>query len=203
MAVIAITRRYASGGRELGRLVARRLHYSCVDKYLFQKVAEDLKVSEGTLESFEKGGQYRIANIFSNLFGKNYINRIVGYDNTVVEEGEYQDALRKLVLGVAEQDNVVIIGRAAHFFLKDKHSCYRFCLVASKDWRRRYAIETLGVRESQVDRIIQERDRNHLWFQRTICGNGFDDPQLFHLIINMDLIPLEKAAELMVSVLHV
>ena len=60
MAVIAITRKYASGGRELGRLLGKRLNYDCVDKSLFQKVAENLKVSEGTLASFEKGGQYRI-----------------------------------------------------------------------------------------------------------------------------------------------
>jgi len=196
MAVLTISRKYASGGRKLGRLLAKRLNYDYIDKYLFQKVAENLQVSEGTLESYEKGGQYRIPNYFARLFSKDYIERIVGHDKTVVEEGEYQDALRKLVLGVAEQDNVVIIGRAAHFFLKDVQNCYHLCLVASEDWRRKYAIETLGVRPSKVGRILEERDRNHIWFLHTICGEGFDDSHLFHLTLNMDLVPFEQAVEL-------
>lgn len=195
MAVITIARKYASGGRKLGRLLAKRLNYDYVDKYLFQKVAENLQVSETTLESYEKGGQYRISNYFARLFSKPYIERIVGYDKTVVEEGEYQDALRKLVSEVAEQDNVVIIGRAAHFFLKDVQNCYRICLVASKDWRRKYAIETFGVRPSEVERILEERDRNHIWFLHMICGEGFDESYLFHLTLNMDLVPFEQAVE--------
>ena len=70
MAVIVVSRSFASGGRELGRLLARRLGYHYVDKSLFQKVAQDLHVSEGTLESFEQSREYRISNLFANLFSK-------------------------------------------------------------------------------------------------------------------------------------
>jgi cytidylate kinase len=67
MAVITITREMATGGRELGRLLARRLDYQYVDKSLFQNIAKDLNVSERTLESFEKS------------------KRIIGYDERVVD----------------------------------------------------------------------------------------------------------------------
>ena len=196
MAVIAIAREYASGGRKLGRHLANILNHEYVDKYLFQKVAENLHVSEGTLESFEKGGQYRIANIFSTLFSKHYINRIVGFDKRVVEERDYQDALRNLVQGVAEQGDVVVVGRAAYFFLQGMQNCYHIRLVASRDWRRKYALERLGVKPARVDGILEERDRNHTWFLSMICGEGFDDPLLFHLTLNMGLMPFEQAVEL-------
>ena len=42
MAVITITRNYASGGRKVGRILAKRLDYQYVDKSLFQRIAEDL-----------------------------------------------------------------------------------------------------------------------------------------------------------------
>ena len=119
MAVITISRDFASGGRQLGRLLAKKLDYQHVDKSLFQKIAEDLNVSEKTLESFEKSREYRMSNVFSRIFSKSYIERIVGYDKSVVEEHEYQTSLKNLILGVAQEDNVVIIGRAAYFFLKD------------------------------------------------------------------------------------
>ena len=103
---------------KVGRILAKRLGYQCVDKSLFQKIAEDLNVSERTLESYEKSREYRISDIFSKLFNKSYIQRIVGHDKTVVEEKEYQNSLKNLILKTAEDDDVVIIGRAAYFFLK-------------------------------------------------------------------------------------
>ena len=196
MAVITISRKYASGGRKLGKLVSRRLNYDYVDKYYFQMLAQKLHVSERTLESFERGRPYWISDAFTKFFSKHYIERIVGHDKTVVEESEYQDALRNLLLGLAEKDNVVIVGRAAHFFLKGVQNCYHFLLVASMDWRGKYARKTLGALSYKVERIMEERDISHAWFLRTVCGEHHDDPRSFHLTLNMDLISTEKAAEL-------
>ncbi len=201
MAVITISRKYASGGRKLGRHLANVLNYKYVDKYIFQKVADSLQVSEGTLASFEESGQYRIANMFSSLFSKSYIERIVGYDKTVVQENEYQKALKNLVMAVAQEDNVVIVGRAGYFFLQNLHDCYRIRLIASKEWRRKYAIEKLRVRPAKADGILQQRDSNQEWFMSMICGAAADDPHLFHLTVNMDVVSFEQAFELSLALL--
>lgn len=203
MAIITISRDYASGGRKLGRLLAKRLDYHYVDKSLFQKIAEDLNVSERTLESFEKSREYRISNTFSKLFGQSYIQRIVGYDKSVVEEKEYQTSLKNLILKTAEDDDVVIIGRAAYFFLKDMKNCYHFHLVAPMDWRKKYAVEELRLPSDRAQEILEKSDINHLWFHRLICGNRFDDPFLFHLTLNMGFISIEKAVEVIISVVNV
>ena len=202
MAVITINRDFASGGRRLGQLLAKRIDYQYIDKSLFQKIAEDLNVSERTLESFEKSREYRISNIFSKLFGKNYIQRIVGHDRSVVEEQEYQNSLKNLILGVAQEDNVVIIGRAAYFFLKDMENCYHVRLFAPMDWRKKYAVEILGTPRNKAQAIIEKRDVTELWFNRTICGELFNDHSLFHLTLNMTSIPFEKAIEIVMSLTH-
>lgn len=199
MAVISIYKSYASGGRELGRLLAKNLGYQYVDKSLFQEIAEALHVSEGTLESFEQSRQYRISNTFSNLFSRSYIQRIVGYDKSVVEEKEYQNSLEKLVLAVAEEDNAVIIGRASHYFLRDRKNCLRFRVVAPMDFRLSYAVDKLGIPPAQAQRVIDGRDRNHQWFQRSVCGDNYDRPLLFHLTINTGLISIEKTADMILS----
>jgi hypothetical protein len=38
MAIITISRDFASGGRKLGRLLAKKIDYQYVDKYLFKKL---------------------------------------------------------------------------------------------------------------------------------------------------------------------
>lgn len=199
MAVITISRDFASGGRQLGRLLAKKLDYQYVDKSLFQKIAEDLNVSEKTLESFEKSREYRISNVFSRIFSKSYIERIVGYDKSVVEEHEYQTSLKNLILGVAQEDNVVIIGRAAYFFLKDMENCYHINLFAPMDWRKKYAVEKRGTPRDRVKEIIEKRDINELWFRRFMCGESFDDQSLFHLNLNISLISFENAVDVIMA----
>jgi cytidylate kinase len=196
MAIITISKDYASGGRKLGRLLAKRLGYHYVDKSLFQKIAEDLNVSERTLESFEKSREYRISNSFSKLFSQNYIQRIVGHDKSVVVEQEYQTSLKNLILKTAEEDDVVIIGRASYFFLKDMKNCYHFRLVAPIDWRKKYAVNELGTPPDRIQDILEKSDKNQRWFRRSICGESFNDPVLFHLTLNMSRIPIEKAIKI-------
>jgi cytidylate kinase len=200
--VIAVSKEFATGGRELGRLVANKLGYHYVDKYLLQRIAGDLHVSEGTLESFEQSRQYRISNLFSSFFSKNYIQRIVGYDKSVVEEGEYQNSLKNLILGVAKEDRAVIIGRAAHYFLKDVDDCYRFRLVAPVEWRKKYAAEKLGVSPLQAQKVIERKDKNQDWFLRSVCREDFGNPLWFHLTLNMSLVSLDKAVGLVLSVVN-
>ena len=203
MAIITISKDYASGGRKLGRLLAKRLGYHYVDKSLFQKIAEDLNVSERTLESFEKSREYRISNSFSKLFSQNYIQRIVGHDKSVVVEQEYQTSLRNLILKTAEDDDVVIIGRASYFFLKDIKNCYHFRLVAPIDWRKKYAVNELGTPPDRVQDILEKSDKNQRWFRRSICGESFNDPLLFDLTLNMSRIPIEKAIKIIKMVANV
>jgi cytidylate kinase len=202
MAVISVYKSFATGGREVGRILAKNLSYQYVDKSLFQEIAEALDVSEGTLESFEQSRQYRISNTFSNLFSRNYIQRIVGYDKSVVEEKEYQNSLEKLVLTVAEEDNAVIIGRASHYFLRDKKNCFRFRLVAPMEFRLRYAVENLGISPNQAPSVIERRDRNQEWFNRSVCGDNYDSPLLFHLTLNTGLISIERIADIILSLVE-
>ncbi len=199
MAVITISRDYASGGRRLGRSLAKKLNYQYVDKSLFQKIAEDLNVSERNLESFEKSREYRISNIFSKLFSRDYVQRIVGRDKRVVEEKEYQNSLKHLILETAKEDNVVIIGRAAYFFLKDAPNCFHIRLSAPKDWRKGYAVANLNIPEHQAEYVLERRDVNSLWFRRSICGEEYDSPHFFHLTLNMGFITPEKAIDIIIS----
>lgn len=193
MAVIAIRKDYACGGGELGEALAKSLGYQYVDKALLQRVAEDLKVSETTLQSFEMSREYRVPNLFSSLFSKDYIERIVGHDKSVVTEKQYQDSLRNLIRSLARQDNLVIAGRAASYFLKDFPHCYCVRVVAPMEWRKRYAVEKLRVDAGVVQTVLEKKDRNQLWFHRSVCGESHEDPLHFHLTLNTGLVPMDKA----------
>ena len=185
MAVITISREMATGGRELGQLLARRLDYQYVDKSLFQDIAKDLNVSERTLASFEERRRYE------------------GYDKSVVCEEEYKKCLETLLLETVRKDKVVIIGRATYFFLKDMKNSYHIRLVAPLDWKKKYASENYKISPDRVQGFIEIEDKKRKWFRGSICGMRFDDSLWFHLTLNMSRISIEKAVELiMFSVSH-
>jgi len=185
MAVITISREMATGGRELGQLLTRRLGYVYVEKSLFQDIAENLNVSDRILASFEERRSYE------------------GYVKSLILEEEYKKSLRYLLLGIAREDNVVIIGRAAYFFLKDMKNCCHIRLVAPMDWKKKYALENYKISPDRVQEFIEIEDEKRKWFRRSICGMRFDDSPWFHLTLNMSRISIEKAVELiMFSVSH-
>jgi cytidylate kinase len=181
MAVITISRETATGGRELGRILAKRLDYQYIDKSLFQDIAEDLNISEKTLMSFEERRRYE------------------GYDKSAIAEEEYKKSLESLLLAKAREDNVVIIGRAAYFFLKDMKNCCHIRLVAPMDWKKQYAMKTYNISPDRIQEFIKKGDDTRKWFRRSICGMGFDDAHWFHLTLNMSRISIEQAAELIMS----
>ncbi|PIU32511.1 MAG: hypothetical protein COT06_02380 [Syntrophobacteraceae bacterium CG07_land_8_20_14_0_80_61_8] len=199
MAVITISREVATGGRKLGKLLAEKLGYQYVDKSLLQNVAEDLNVSERALQGFEKGRAFRVSNLFSKMYSREYIQRIVGHDKSVVEENEYQQSLRNLIRALAKQGNVVIIGRAAYYFLQDLDDACHIRLVAPAEWRQRFSIEHLGIAAEQAGDFLERHDRNRLWFHRSLCGEGCHDPKLFHLTINMARVSMDLAMRLVLA----
>lgn len=199
MAVITIRHEFATGGRELGQYIADSIGYRFVDKYLFQKIADNLSVSGSALESFEKSRHYYVTNLFLRLINKDYINRIVGHDRSVLCEIEYQNALGKLIKEIALEDKVVILGRAACYFLKNMQDCYHIRIRASMEWRERYAVEKLKIPADMVKKAIAERDKSQRWFFKTICGEDYNERYLYHVTLNMDLDSFEKAAQIVLA----
>jgi len=199
MAVINIRHEYATGGRELAQLIANRVDYQFVDKYLFQKIMDNLSVSGDTLESFEKSRHYYITNLFLRLISKNYIKRIVGHDRSVVCEAEYRDVLKNVITEIAVKDNVVILGRASCYFLKDMENCYNIRIIAPMEWRERYAVDKLKIPLDNVKKVIEERDENQRWFYKTICGEDFNERYLYHVILNMGLDSFERATQIVLA----
>jgi cytidylate kinase len=63
-------------------------------------------------------------------------------------------------------------------------------------------VEKLGVTPSQAQRVLERRDRNQAWFHRSVCGEDYDSPLLFHLTVNTGMISIEKAVGIVLSVVN-
>ena len=109
--IITISREFGSGGRFIGEEVAKKLGIAYYDKNIIGQIAEKSGLSQEYIqESAElapKKGLFAYA-----LAGRDITGRSV--------EDMVYEAQRKVILGLAEKEPCVIIGRNADYILKDR-----------------------------------------------------------------------------------
>ena len=73
MAIITISRQFGSGGRTLGRMIAKRLDYLYLDETIIEKIAEKARVSKASVKSMERTAGGKLSKFFSIMLNQDYI----------------------------------------------------------------------------------------------------------------------------------
>ncbi len=199
MAVITISRQFGAGGITLGQQLAERLGYHYVDKALVGEVAKQLNVSPGAVRGFEKEGGTNLMKYFDRLVSQDYMQRLLSGEYGYLNEKSYVDSVKAIVEELYKQGNVVIIGRESQYILKDKPDVYHLLLVKDLEERVRF-IEEKYQRKEDARKIVARADKNRQGMLRFFSDCGLqDDPLSYHLTINMTWVSMEKAMELVLS----
>lgn len=181
MAILALSREYGAGGRDIGRLVAQRLQYEYVDK---ERLFRDLD------QLGPRWGQ--TARDLDEVCPTLWERHDWAYRG-------YVSALESLILDYAAQDNVVIIGRGAYLLLQGVPFCLKVRLVAPLEVR----LERIMVRES-LDRqraadLIARVDRDRACYLQANYGKDWNDQSNYDLVLNTGSLTYEEVAELLIK----
>ncbi len=222
MAVITISRQTGSGGEEIAALVCKQLGYQYFDKAMLAKAASEetqsevdfLKFSE---EDFMKGSP--LMNRLLALTGGNREAPIAqmriwaedarGQRSVQVvqlDESRAIQLVQNAIRYVAEQGNVVIMGRGAQVILKDHRGALHVRIEAPWEDRvqrvkQRYDLRGEGAR-TEAQNLIVRRDDASADYVRRFYDVNIKDPQLYHLVINTGKLSAEAAAGLIVAATH-
>jgi CMP/dCMP kinase len=219
MAVITISRQTGSGGDEIAALVCKQLGYRYFDKAMLAKAASEetqsevdfLKFSE---EDFVKGS--RLMNRLLAALGAGG-ERTVAQLRTWAEDPHGQRTMTVLQLDesraillvqsairyVAEQGQVVIMGRGAQVILKDHRAALHVRIEAPWEDRvqrvkLRYDLRGEGAR-AEAQNLIARRDEATTDYVRRFYDVNIKDALLYHLVINTGKLSVEAAAELIAA----
>lgn len=181
MAILAISREYGSGGRDIGRKVAERLQYEYVDK---ERLFLDLD------RSGKRWGQAaRDLDEVCPTFWERHDWQYHGYITL----------LESLILDYAAADNVVIIGRGAFLLLREVPFCLKARLVAPLDVR----VERLMVKESLVreeaEALIERVDRDRACYLQANYEQAWDEAGSYDCLIDTGSLSYDQAAELLID----
>ena len=199
MAVITISRQFGAGGRTLGQMIAEKMGYDFVDDVIIQEVAKKAKVTTRSVKSIERMAGGRLSKIFSGLISSEYIDRIVGDEKGYIDEEIYVDLLHEVIKEIAERDNIIIMGRGGQYILQDFANAFHILLVSDIENRIKFIQRYYNLSASKAEKAVIQGEKRRANLYAKFGRQDYNQPQLYHLVLNMSKMSLEKALNIVCS----
>ena len=199
MAVITISRQFGAGGITLGKMVAEKLGYAFADTEIIKMVAEMANVSTHFVETVEKEAGGKFSKIINRLVSKPLLDRVLKDERGYIDEEIYLDYLVLIIAKMADEGNVVILGRGSQYILGDHPDAYHFMLINEFENRVRFMRERYNLSKNRAAQVVKNEDKRRLNLYRKLHKADYEEPSLYHLVLNMNRIGLDKAQELICS----
>ena len=201
MAVITISRNFGAGGITLGERLAKELDYHFVNDQLIREVAEAAGVSCEQIECFEKRGTSKLDKLLNRIVSPSFLERHAekhGY----VHEKAYVDEVKSVIIKLYEKGDCIIIGRGGNYTLQGYPGTIHILLVADDEHRRRFLMSKYKMNEHQADKAIKRADMIRKRFLDCFGPeDNHDDPRLYTMVLNMNQVTMDKAVELVKSLI--
>ncbi len=200
--VVTISRQFGSGGAEVGQIVASESGLLYVDFEIIGEVAKRLGVKEEQAARQDEQTAGAVGHILDALqsaspFSVNY-NALLNPSKvpTQAREVAYLRLTQRVVLELATQGNVVIIGRGSQFLLHGSPRTLHIYIFAPLGYRIEQVMEHYQLDRARAKELIERRDYEQDAYLGRYYGGSQHQPYLYHLLINTGLFPYDLAANL-------
>ena len=105
----------------------------------------------------------------------------------------------RVIAEAAAEGRVVLVGRGAQAVLAQRPNALHVYVVASKPWRRQLAVERLHVDPANVDKVVDETDKQRDQYVKTHYGRDRQNLTAYDLVLNAERLGFEGAAALVVA----
>jgi len=201
-AVVTISRQFGSGGAEIGHIVARESGLLYVDFEIIGEVAKRLGVNEEQAARQDEQTAGAIGHILDALqssspFSVNY-NALLNPTQvpTQAREVAFLRLTQRVILELATEGNIVIVGRGSQFLLHGSPRTLHIYIFAPLDYRIEQVMEHHQLDRARAKELIERRDYEQDAYLGRYYGSSQHQPYLYHLLINTGLFTFELAANL-------
>src|SRR5437867_7473412 len=105
----------------------------------------------------------------------------------------------RVIAEAAAEGRVVLVGRGAQAVLATRPNALHVYVIASTPFRKKVAVERLGVDPANADKIIQETDHRRDQYVKTHYGRDRQDLTQYDLVLNAERLGFEGAADVIVA----
>lgn len=181
--VITIAREYGSGGRYIGKLVAKKLGINLYDKEFIEKMALDTGLSTEYIKETEQK-----RNIF-DVFNNGYYSGLSNADELFIKEA-------KFIKEVANKESCVIVGRCADFILKDNKNVLKIFINSNMKDKINRVVKYYKINKEEAEKEIVKENKLRENHYNYYTEKEWKNPENYDLCINSDSIGINNAVEL-------
>ena len=203
MAVITISRQFGAGGLTLGKMVAEKFGYTFADTEIIKMVAEMANVSTNFVETIEKEAGGKFSKFISKTVSKPLVGRILKDERGYNDEEIYLDYLVLIIAQMADDGDVVILGRGSQYILNDHPDAYHILLINAFEDRVKFMQDNYDLSQNRAVHVVKNEDKRRLNLYKKLGKTDYDNPDLYHLVLNMGRISLDKASELICNLTNI
>jgi cytidylate kinase len=202
MAVITISRQYGAGGKTLGKMIAGELGYEFADNEIIAKVAEMANVSTHWVETVENEAGGKLSRFITRMVSKPLVDRILKDERGYIDEEIYLDYLVLIIAQIADEGDVVVLGRGSQYILDDHPDAFHILMIDEFENRVRFMKENYELSESRATKVVKAEDKRRKALYQKLGKTDYDDPFLYHLVLNMSMLSLEEAQRLVCNAVN-
>lgn len=153
-----------------------------MDKALLEEVARNHNLSEQLIKGL--GEKSRFLDEILSTFSPRWKT-----------EKDYFRLLCKQIVALAEQGNVILMGRGSAFITHSMKNCHHFRLFASADFKNRSIAKRLGVPLEEAEKLVKSKQKQRDSFIHDFLDRDANDLSVYNLIFNNDRNTPKKIAE--------
>ncbi len=190
---ITISRQSGSGGHVVGEELTRRLEaarkgvgcpWTIFDRNLVEKVLEEHNLPARLARFMPEDRISEISDTMDELFGLHPPSWSLVRD------------VSETILHLAERGNAIIIGRGANVITARMDSVLHVRLIGSVEKRCEHLQQRLDLSKGAAMKLLRSEDRARGRYLKKYFDKNIEDPMLYHLLVNTDLVSHSEAARL-------
>jgi cytidylate kinase len=116
-----------------------------------------------------------------------------------VDDERFFQVVSEVIRDLAKDGNVVILGRGANLILKEAPGLLHVGVVAPLAFRIERFMQREGVDRAAAERLLANQEKARVAYFNRHFKVRYNDPTLYHLIVNPALMGMEAAADLIVA----
>ena len=187
--IITISREFGSGGRTVGKAVARKLGIPCYDAELITEMAKQSGFAE---DYVREAGEYAPGGLLNSMF----TSRAGGPTN----EDILWQIQCNMVAQLAKKGPCVIVGRCGDYILRDRPDVLKVFVHADMAFRAKRIVEVYGQREESPEQRLKDKDKRRSTYYRFYTGRKWGQLDTYDLMLNSGVLGIEKCTELICTI---
>ncbi len=192
--IVAIERQYASGGRTIGKQVARALGIPYYGKEILEMAAER---NGQTAEYIEHLEETATNSMFYSFMAAYRATR--GDTELLSPEDMLLFTETEIIKELAEEGPCVLIGRSAGCILKDRADVLRVFIYADDEARIQRAVKEYGHNPDKAASLLRRYDKRRANFYNVNYNLKWEDKAGYHICLDSGKLGLDQCAQIILN----